>query len=165
MVFHPFSFKIGRILVAPHHLPLFFGWAIVYSYNWLSHTLLWSFIGLFLLFRVYVPSAATGLHQSYHSHSFVKCCYMFCSVYMMFKGADIISLSAHLMFLVVVFMYYWGFFFLFSYLNTSNSFDKYDLKWYFIIRSNKSWISVQITLNLVCNPIPYFIFHFITNCL
>ena len=50
--------------------------------------------------------AATGLHQSYHPHSFVKCCYMFCNIYLMFKGADIIFLSAHLMFLVVVFMYY-----------------------------------------------------------
>ena len=48
----------------------------------------------------------TGLHQSYHPHSFVECCYMFCNVYLMFKGADIIILSAHLMFLVVVFMYY-----------------------------------------------------------
>ena len=49
---------------------------------------------------------AVGLHQSYHPHSFVKCCYMFCNVYLMFKGVAIIFLSAHLMFLVVVFMYY-----------------------------------------------------------
>ena len=50
--------------------------------------------------------AMAGLHQSYLPQSFVKCCYVFCSVYLMFKGADIIFLSAHLMFLVVVFMYY-----------------------------------------------------------
>ena len=50
--------------------------------------------------------AAAGLHQSCHPHSFVKCCHMFCNVYLMIKGADIIFLSAHLMFLVVVFMYY-----------------------------------------------------------
>ena len=67
-----------------------------------------SFICLFLVFRVYVHGAAAGLHQSYHPHSFVKCstCYMFCNVYLMFKGVDVIFLSAHLMFLVVVFMYY-----------------------------------------------------------
>ena len=49
---------------------------------------------------------ATGLHQSCHPHPFVKCCYIFCNIYLMFKGVDIISFSAHLMFLVVVFMYY-----------------------------------------------------------
>ena len=31
---------------------------------------------------------------------------MFCNVYLMFKGVDIIFFSAHLMFLVVVFRYY-----------------------------------------------------------
>ena len=32
--------------------------------------------------------AAAGLHQSYHPQSFVKCCYMFYNVYMMFKDVD-----------------------------------------------------------------------------
>ena len=50
--------------------------------------------------------AAAGLHQSYHTHSFVKCCYMFCNIYLMFKGVNILLFGAHLMFLVVVFMYY-----------------------------------------------------------
>ena len=53
-----------------------------------------------------MDGATAGLHQSYHPCSFVKCCYMFCNVYLMIKGADIIFLSARLMFLVVVFMYY-----------------------------------------------------------
>ena len=53
--------------------------------------------------------AAAGLHQCYHLHSFVKCCYIFYNVYLMFKGADIVFLSAHLMFLVVFFMCYWGY--------------------------------------------------------
>ena len=53
-------------------------------------------------------SAAAGLHQNYHPNSFVKCCYMFCSVYLMLKGVDIIFLSAHLMYLLVDFMYYLG---------------------------------------------------------
>ena len=26
--FHPFSYKIGRILDAPHHLPPVFGWVV-----------------------------------------------------------------------------------------------------------------------------------------
>ena len=34
--------------------------------------------------------ATTGLHQSYHPHSFVKFCYMFCNVNLVFKGDDII---------------------------------------------------------------------------
>ena len=42
--------------------------------------------------------ATAGLHQSYLPQSFVKCCYVFCSVYLMFKGADIIFLSAHVLF-------------------------------------------------------------------
>ena len=63
--------------------------------------------------------AAAGLHQTFHPHSFVKCCYyMFCNVYFMFKGADIIFFSGHLMFLVVGFMYYQGCFML-SYMNSS----------------------------------------------
>ena len=65
-----------------------------------------SSICLFLLFRVYVRGATAELHQSYYPHSIVKCCYMFCNVYLMFKGVDITFLNAHLMFLVVVFMYY-----------------------------------------------------------
>ena len=64
------------------------------------------FICLFLLFMVYVRGVAAGLHQSYHPHSFVKCCSIFCSIYLMFKGVDVIFLSAYSMFLVVVFMYY-----------------------------------------------------------
>ena len=35
--------------------------------------------------------------------------------------------------------------------------SKYDLKWYFIIHSNQSYISVQIALNLVCKPFSSFI--------
>ena len=49
-----------------------------------------SFICLFLLFKVYVHNATVGLHQSYHPRLFVKCCYMFCNVYLMFKGVGII---------------------------------------------------------------------------
>ena len=49
---------------------------------------------------------AVGLHQSFHPHSFVKCCCMFYNIYLMFKGVDIKFLSAHLMFLIVVFMCY-----------------------------------------------------------
>ena len=106
-VSHPFSFKIGRILVASHHLPPVWGWVVqgvfpvIIGYPTLY---LESFICLFLLFRVYVRGAVVGLHQSYHPHSFVKCCYMFYNMYLMFKGVDIIFLSAHLMFSVVVFM-------------------------------------------------------------
>ena len=51
-----------------------------------------SFISLFLMFKVFVRGGAVGLHQSYHPHSFVKCCYMFCSVYLMIKGVDIVFL-------------------------------------------------------------------------
>ena len=112
----PTSFWLGR----PRVSPVIIGYPTPY---------LESFICLFLLFRVYVHGAAAGLHQSYHPHSFVKCCYMFCNIYLMFKGVDITFLNAHLMFLVVVFMYYWGCF-MFSYLNASDFFWKYDLKWY-----------------------------------
>ena len=70
------------------------------------HLYLESFICVVLLFRVYVRGAAVGLHQSYHPNPFVKCYYVFYNIYLMFKGVDIIFLSAHLMFLVVVFMYY-----------------------------------------------------------
>ena len=106
--FRPFSFKSGRILVVTHHLPPVLGWVVQgvspviigYPTPYLEIV-----ICLFLLFRVYVRGVAAGLHQSYHPHSFVKCCYIFCSDYLMFKGVDIIFLSARLMFLVVVFIF------------------------------------------------------------
>ena len=107
-----------------------------------------SFICLFLLFRVYLRGAAAGLHQSYHPHSFVKCCYMFCSVKLMCKGVDIIFLSAHLMFLLL-FIYFHTCILLISF--------KIWLKLYFIKRGNQSWITVQIALNLVCKQMSYVI--------
>ena len=90
----PTIFWLGR----PRVSPVIIGYPTPY---------LESLICLFLLFKVYVRGAVAGLHQTYyHPHSFVKCCYTFCNVYLMFKGVDIIFLSAHLMVLVVVFMYY-----------------------------------------------------------
>ena len=70
----------------------------------------------------------------------------------MFKGANIIFFSAHLMFFIYCFHVLLRVFhvsihdyFLFL--------SKYDLKWYFIISSNQSWIGVHIALHLVCKPI------------
>ena len=122
------------------------------------------FICLFLLFKVYVRGAAAGLHQSYHPHSFVKCCYMFCNVYLMSKGVDTIFLSAFLMFLVVNFMCYWGCF-MFFILEYFEFLLKIWFRVVFIIRSNQSWISVQILLNLVCKPISYLICQFYNRLL
>ena len=66
---HPFSFKSGQILAAPHDLPPIFWlgrprvFLIITSY---PTPYLESFICLFMLFRVYVRGPATRLHQSYH---------------------------------------------------------------------------------------------------
>ncbi len=51
-VFHPFSFKIKRILAAPHHLPPVFGWVFqgISSFNWIPHlTLNPSFVSFYCL--------------------------------------------------------------------------------------------------------------------
>ena len=146
---YPTLSTIGFWLGRPRASPVIIGYPTPY---------LESFICLFLLLRVYVRGAAVGLHQSYRPRSFVKCCYVFQNVYLMFKGVDIIFLSAHLMFLVVVFMCYWGCFMLHTWI-LMISFKIWS-EWYFIIHNNQSWISVQIALNLVCKPISYFICHF-----
>ena len=66
---------------------------------------------------------------------------MFCNIYLLFKGVNIIFLSAHLMFLVVIFMYYSGCF-MFSYLNTSDFFQNMNL--------NNILSYVVIKVELVC---------------
>jgi hypothetical protein len=50
--------------------------------------------------------AAARLHQSYHAIPLLSVVLMFCSIYLMFMGIDFIFLSAYLMRLVVLFMYY-----------------------------------------------------------
>ena len=49
---------------------------------------------------------AARLHQSYRRHPFVKCYFNVLQRLFDVKGVDFIFLSAYLMFLVVVFMYY-----------------------------------------------------------
>ena len=163
-VFHPFSFKIRRLLgayVAPSPTGFWLGRPRVYpAITSYPTTLPWI---LHLSLSIVCAQCRGGTALSYHPHSFVKCCHMFCNVYFMFEGANSIFLSARLMFLVVVFMCYWGCFMLHTWI-LMISFKIWS-EWYFIIHSNQSWISVQIALNLVCKPISYFICHFYNRLL
>ena len=67
-----------------------------------------------------------GLHQSYYPHPFVKCCHMFCNIYLMFKSVDFIFLEP-IECLWVFFHVLFKVFHVFSYLNTCNFFQN-DLK-------------------------------------
>ena len=86
--------------------------------------------------------AAARLHQSYHRHPFVSVVLKVCNNYLIFKGVNFIFLSACLMFLVVVFMYHWGYGV--SCFHTWITLISFNLKWYFIMLSHQSWISAQI---------------------
>jgi hypothetical protein len=66
--------------------------------------------------------ASARVHQSYHRHPFVKCCFNVFNAYLMFKGVNFILLSAYLMFLVVAFMCYCGYF-MFPYLDNFHFFQ------------------------------------------
>ena len=120
------------------------------------------FICLFLFFRVYVRGAVAGLHQSCHPLpllSVVICFAMFIWClrvqisYFWVPIWYVCGCCFHVLlrvFHVFILKYLWLIF-------------KYDLKWYFITCSNKSWISVQVLLNLVCKPISYCICLFYNN--
>ena len=62
------------------------------------------------------------MHQNYDPYPFVKCCCNALQRLFDVNGVDFIILGAYLMFLVVVFMYY-GWSFMFSYLNTFDFFQ------------------------------------------
>ena len=62
-----------------------------------------------MLFRVYVHGAAVprcDYIKTIIPIPLLSVVLMVCNAYLMFKGVDFIFMSAYLMFLVVVFMYY-----------------------------------------------------------
>ena len=152
-VFHPFPFKNGRILLGPHHLPLVGSSEGILGFKRLCHTLSWLLHLFYFFCHLRFTYAVTWREctKAIIPIPLLSVVLMFCIVYSIFRGGG---------------SYYWVpiwcFWLLFScivegVLYFHGFLSKYDLKRSpLIIQCN----SVQIALNLVREPSPYFIREF-----
>ena len=90
-VFHPFPFKSGQILVAPHHLTPVLSW-VVQGYLWLKlvlpHLTLDPPFASFYLYGFPCTMPRRDCTKTSIAMPLLSVVLMFCNVYLMFKGAD-----------------------------------------------------------------------------